>query len=84
VRTPRVKRSVAFLAVLACVAYLILNIVDAVRLWLAYRSCDGSCVFYAASVGPFWIVAILWSASLLLAAALGIWLTRRLLRQPAV
>ena len=83
-RTTRVKRIVAILVVLACASYLVLNIVDAVRLWLAYRSCDGSCLFYAAPVGPLWVVAVLWALSLLVAAAIGIWLVRRLMRRSPV
>jgi hypothetical protein len=71
----------AILVVLACAAYLILNIVDAIRLWLAYRSCAGGCAFYAVSVGPMWVVVALWVLSLLGAVAVGAWLTRRLVRR---
>ena len=81
-RSARLKRIVAIVVVLGCASYVVLNSVDGVRLWLAYRSCKGSCVFYAASVGPSWIVASLWVLSLLAAAAIGIWLTRRLIRRP--
>ena len=82
-RTTRVRRIVAILVVLGCVSYLVLNVVDGVRFWLAYRSCDSSCSF-AVYDGPIWIVPIVWLLSLLAAAAIGLWLTRRLIsRSPA-
>ena len=80
-RTTRVRRIVAILVVLACASYLVLNIVDGVRFWLAYRSCDPGCHF-AVFVGPFWIVPVLWALSLVAAAAIGIWLARRLVHRP--
>ncbi len=79
-KTTRVRWIVAILVVLACAAYLVLNIVDGVRFWLAYRSCDSGC-FFAVYVGPFWIVPILWVFSLLAAVAIGISLIRRLMRR---
>jgi uncharacterized protein YneF (UPF0154 family) len=80
VRATRVRRIVAILVVLGCVSYLVLNVVDGVRFWLAYRLCDSSCSF-AVYVGPLWIVPILWVLSLLAAAAIGIRLTTRLMRR---
>lgn len=81
-RSTRVRRIVAILVVLAYASYLVLNVVDGVHFWLAYRTCDSSCSF-AVYVGPFWIVPILWALSLLAAAAIGMWLTRRLMRRSA-
>ena len=75
-----VRRRIAILLVIACAAYLLLNIIDVVRLWLAYRSCESECVFGYRG-GPWIVIAILWVLSLLAAAAIGIWLTGRLMRR---
>ena len=82
--TPRVRRTTAILIVLACAAYLVLNVVDVIRLWLAYRACDSNCVFVTVELGPTWILPILWGLSLLAAATIGIWLTLRLRRPTPV
>ena len=75
-----VRRRIAILLAIVCASYLVLNVVDGVHFWLAYRTCDSSCSF-AVYVGPFWIVPILWALSLLAAAAIGVWPTRRLIRR---
>lgn len=77
-RTNRVRRNIAILVVLGCAAYLILNIVDLIRFWLAYHSCDSNCGF--AYGGSLWIFAAFWVVSLVAAAAIGtrlaFWLRR--------
>ena len=60
------------MVVLACAAYLVLNVVDVIRLWLAYHSCDSNCGF--AYGGSLWIVGAFWVVSLVsprLRSALG-------------